>query len=51
VEVRVLTVDAAGEWTIGSWLPTGGSSVLLEWSTGAAVGGRVPVSLRLRVGN
>lgn len=51
VEVRVLAVDAAGEWNIGSWLPVSGSSVLIEWSTGAAIGGRIPVSLRLRVGN
>lgn len=51
VQVRVLTVDAAGEWTVGSWTPTAGAPVALEWSTGVAAGGRTPVSARLRIGN
>jgi hypothetical protein len=51
VEVRVLTVDAAGEWTVGSWAPTAGAPVALQWNTGVAAGGRTPVSARLRIGN
>lgn len=51
VQVRSLAVDAAGEWTVGAWVATSGAPVLLEWSTGAAVGGRTPVSARLRLGN
>lgn len=51
VEVRLLTVDAAGEWTVGSWTVIASGPVALEWSTGPAVGGRTPVSARLRIGN
>lgn len=51
VETRVLAVDTSGEWTIGAWTPATGSPLLLEWSTGTAVGGRTPVTVRLRTGN
>lgn len=52
IEARVLVVDAAGEWTIGPFVPVdAGAGVVLEWSSGPAASGRTPVSARLRAGN
>jgi hypothetical protein len=52
VEARLLVVDEAGEWKIGEWVSLGASrGLLLEWATGASVGGRTPIQARLRSGN
>lgn len=50
IQVRSLAIDATGAWTIGPWVATSGAPVLLEWSTGPAIGGRSPLMSRLRIG-